>query len=50
MFKKKKKNTLNILKLTLEQWFSTFFSTGPHDGLSAILTDRTHVIYILRHH
>ncbi len=32
--------------ITLEQWFSTFFSTGPHYGPSASLTDRTHVIYI----
>ncbi len=33
----------------LTQWFSTFFSTGPHYGPSASLTGRTHVIYILRH-
>ncbi len=33
----------------LAQWFSTFFSTGPHYGPSAGLTGRTHVIYILRH-
>ncbi len=33
----------------LAQWFSTFFSTGPHYGPSASLTGRTHVIYILRH-
>ncbi len=33
----------------LVQWFSTFFSTGPHYGPSASLTGRTHVIYILRH-
>ncbi len=35
--------------LPLHQWFSTFFSTGPHYGPSASLTGRTHVIYILRH-
>ncbi len=35
--------------LDLEQWFSTFFSTGPHYGPSASLPGRMHVIYILRH-
>ncbi len=35
--------------INLSQWFSTFFSTGPHYGPSASLTGCTHVIYILRH-
>ncbi len=40
---------LCVFTYTLEQWFSTFFSTGPHYGPSASLTGRTHVIYILCH-
>ncbi len=39
--------SFKIIHLT--QWFSTFFSTGPHYGPSASLTGRTHLIYILRH-
>ncbi len=33
----------------VQQWFSTFFSTGPHYGPSASLTGHTHIMYILRH-
>ncbi len=37
------------IKHTLDQWFSTFFSTGPHYGPRVSLTGRTRVIYILHH-
>ncbi len=37
----------SIKKNGLDQWFSNFFSTGPHYGPSASLMGRTHVIYIL---
>ncbi len=42
-------NSAHLKGHVLEQWFSTFFSTGPHYGPSTSLTGRTHVIYILRH-
>ncbi len=35
---------------SVDQCFSTFFSTGPHYGPSASLTGHTSVIYILRYH
>ncbi len=44
-----KNRCMSAASIALEQWFSTFFSTGPHYGPSASLTGRTHVIYILRH-
>ncbi len=44
-----KNNSLSCWKYVLHQWFSTFFSTGPHYGPSASLTGRRHFIYILRH-
>ncbi len=35
---------------SVDQCFSTFFSTGTHYGPSESLTGRTSVIYILRYH